>query len=39
LQVDRAPRGGVRLIDTGHQAYAAILLRARPRVTSKSAEM
>ena len=37
--VDRVPGSGVRVIDLGRLAYAAILLRARPRGTSKSAEM
>jgi hypothetical protein len=37
--IDRVPGSGVRVLDLGAQAYAAILLRARPRGTSKSAEM
>lgn len=39
LTRDRVPGSGVRIMDLIPPAYAAILLRARPRGTSKSAEM
>ena len=36
---DLVPGSRVRVVDRGRLAYAAILLRARPLGTSKSAEM
>ena len=36
---DLSPGSRVRIVDRGRLGHAAILLRARPRGTSKSAEM